>query len=195
MHLAGVDHLCSREGIDYVVTVDGCWDWIKGKNRAGYAWGHAHRKYWAAVNGPVPVGHHVHHKCENPGCVNPDHLEPVEASRHLKTHKRAASHITEEQVKEIRRRVSEGELCPAIAEDMGLVYWTVWNISVAQNWSDIAGPRTLPPANCAFDLCAKPLSDDRRPNRIYCNSDCRLRAWRHREGVVMRPHLWKDEQR
>jgi hypothetical protein len=190
MLLAGSLH--AREGTEYAVDpATGCWNWLKGKTERGYAWGHAHRHYWAAVNGPVPEGHHVHHKCENPSCVNPDHLEPLDSSTHLKQHKRADSPVTEEQVLELRRRVSEGERLPDIAKDMGLVYWTAWNISVGQNWADVAGPRTLPAANCAFKACSKPLPDDRRPNRVYCDRDCRVRAWREREGFEVRPHLWK----
>ena len=35
----------------------------------------AHRYAWARVNGPVPIGLMVRHKCDNPKCVNSDHLE------------------------------------------------------------------------------------------------------------------------
>lgn len=37
----------------------------------------AHRVAWEMANGrPVPDGHHVMHSCDNPPCVNPDHLSP-----------------------------------------------------------------------------------------------------------------------
>jgi hypothetical protein len=86
--------LCNREGIDYEIAENGCWVWIKGKNAAGYAWGHAHRKYWVAVNGPIPEGFHVHHICRNTSCVNPDHLEPREGRRHIAEHRQEDSHVT-----------------------------------------------------------------------------------------------------
>lgn len=61
-----------------------CWEWTGGKERDGYGQfrlpnGHrqaAHRYAWEWEHGePVPTGLVVMHKCDNPGCVNPDHLQ------------------------------------------------------------------------------------------------------------------------
>lgn len=50
----------------------------------------AHVAAWQILVGPVTEGHHLHHLCENPPCVNPTHLESVtpeeHRKRHLKTH-------------------------------------------------------------------------------------------------------------
>jgi HNH endonuclease len=62
-----------------------CWKWTGARNATGY--GHisagrgvclmAHRVSWELHRGPIPDGHQIDHLCRNPGCVNPDHLEPV----------------------------------------------------------------------------------------------------------------------
>lgn len=59
----------------------GCWLWGGYKNMAGYGslkvdgkMTRAHRYSWELHNGPIPDGMHVLHRCDNPPCVNPDHL-------------------------------------------------------------------------------------------------------------------------
>lgn len=39
-----------------------------------------------AKYGPLPAGWHIHHECENPLCVNPDHLVPIEGREHNSMH-------------------------------------------------------------------------------------------------------------
>lgn len=61
-----------------------CWEWMGARDGGGYGMlkglGKAHRVSWEIHNGPIPDGDGYHgtvvrHKCDNPGCVNPDHLE------------------------------------------------------------------------------------------------------------------------
>ena len=58
-----------------------CVEWWGSKDKDGYGLfnfegklGRAHRLAWDQTNGPIPAGMCVLHKCDNPSCVNVDHL-------------------------------------------------------------------------------------------------------------------------
>ena len=68
-----------------VIPTDGCWHWT-GALRRGYGaikvgdvMREAHRVGYELLRGPIPEGLQIDHLCRNPGCVNPDHMEPVTA--------------------------------------------------------------------------------------------------------------------
>lgn len=76
-------------------TPGGCWLWTGGKHSGGYGCFSvgtgpekrmvgAHRFAYELLVGPIPEGLQLDHLCRQPGCVNPDHLEPVTQAENLR---------------------------------------------------------------------------------------------------------------
>lgn len=64
------------------VTNSGCWEFKGKQDKDGYTFvsldskiHRAHRAAYEVWVGPIPEGHVVRHRCDNPPCVNPQHLE------------------------------------------------------------------------------------------------------------------------
>lgn len=131
----------------------GCVEWQGSKDRDGYgligvggSLVGTHRVAWEIENGPVPDGLNVLHKCDNPSCVNPEHLfvgTQLENVKDMMEKNRLASRkgvrnssakVTEEVVKAIR---SDSRPSKQIAGAYGLNRNTVWLIKSGRSWSHV----------------------------------------------------------
>jgi len=69
------------ESVGPADPITGCREWLRGKQGRGYGMATwegrrvlAHRLAYELARGPIPDGHYVCHKCDNPGCVEHTHL-------------------------------------------------------------------------------------------------------------------------
>ena len=74
---------------------DGCWLFTGQRTTAGYGvvWAYgeselAHRFVYRTLIDEIPDGLILHHTCETPACVNPDHLAALTKSEHSTEHAR-----------------------------------------------------------------------------------------------------------
>ena len=139
----------------------GCWEWVGSKNAQGYGRFPykrktvlAHRFSYALHFGPIPRGSGFHgtcvcHRCDNPGCVNPNHLflatsrentaDKVVTGRQVRFigERNQSAKLPESDVREIRTRRKLGESQESIASDFGICRATISSIDRGITWSHI----------------------------------------------------------
>ena len=121
----------------------GCWRWTARTNRHGYGLfviGHskahlAHRVSYEHWKGPFPKEKKVLHSCDNPACVNPEHLsvgtqgdnvrDMVQKGRNMSIPKPGESNpqskLTAAQVAEIRTKYKPRKITlKVLAEEYGV---------------------------------------------------------------------------
>ena len=133
------------------LTDAGCWEWV-GTRRRGYGMlSHgnktvsAHRIAYAAYHGPIPSGMVVRHTCDNPSCINPDHLchgtqqdnvmdRDARGRRDVKGEQVGTAKLTEADVLDIRASVLPGT---ALAEKYSISPSTISLIKTGKSWKHV----------------------------------------------------------
>lgn len=136
-----------------VDTNTGCWLWMGSKNSQGY--GHigvkgkiegTHRVAFKSVYGYLTKGLDICHHCDNPPCVNPEHLfegtrldniqDAMHKGRIQKGEQRPGSKLTEEKVRQIRC-IGDNISSRKLAKKFGVSYHVVATVLNGTSWKHV----------------------------------------------------------
>lgn len=143
------------------VTPSGCWEVNKSLAKGypmikvvGKQW-RCSRLYYTYVNGPIPDGMLVCHTCDNPLCVNPEHLflgTPRDNNHDMITKGRLkppkgeghhATSLTVEDVVRIRETYAQGNVTQyELADQYNVTVGAINCMVLGLTWKDVGGPRT-----------------------------------------------------
>ena len=153
----------NRNGPVHPTLKTACWLWTGWMGEHGYGLYHVpgsraagvrrasttHRYAWEQWNGPIPDGLKALHKCDVRACVNPAHLflgtdqdnmDDMYAKgrgRKARGEEVTLAKVTEDQVREIRKRREAGELLKTIAPDYRLSLVAVSCICLRKTWKHV----------------------------------------------------------
>ena len=145
------DFLLSR----VVKKENGCWEYTKiTKQRYGYICfkgkhDSAHRFSYIVHHGAIPYNMIICHKCDNPPCVNPDHLflgthkenmqDMINKKRQniVRGERQGKSILNENKVIEIRKLLSAGETCTVIAKKFNVGRGAIRGIETNATWKHV----------------------------------------------------------
>lgn len=131
-----------------------CWIWTGAKMKSGYGrlrtggvgsdvW-NAHRVSYHINKGEIPDGLFVLHKCDNPSCVNPDHLFLGDHDENMRDKARKGrgagenhprSQLTDKQAREIK--FAKGKTHQELADQYGVGKMLVRDIRANRRWQHI----------------------------------------------------------
>lgn len=136
---------------------DECWLWLAPLDR-GYGQfngGRAHRVSYELAYGEIPEGLCVCHSCDNPACVNPNHLflgthndnvqDKIRKGRGAKGdavaskgEKHPRHKLTNEQVLYIRQRYAEGGITMReLGRQFGVAHVQIVHIVNGKTWKSV----------------------------------------------------------
>lgn len=116
---------------------------MTGSRKTGRYYRYAHRIVWESIHGPLEKGQCVLHRCDNPRCVNLDHLfvgTQADNMRDMASKGRGgaprggrhrSAKLTEEQAKYV---LASSAKSSALAKELGTTYQTIYALRTGITW-------------------------------------------------------------
>jgi len=160
-----VEHVKKRLRGSVIMNKNGCWIWQK-QLHYHYPYGittftengrkskqPAHRVSYKVFVGKIPKGLYILHQCDEPRCINPDHLHAGtqkqnmkemrernranDKSRGKKGSKHGMSKLTEEDIPKIKELYKSGMSGTKIAKIYGVNNTMIYFILNGKNWTHV----------------------------------------------------------
>lgn len=142
-----------------VGEADECWLWQGAMSANGYGsfktgrkvCDGAHRVAYTLFNKASPGAMHVCHKCDDPRCVNPNHLflgtrtdnmqDKIRKGRSRngdqRGEKNPRSKLSADQVAEVKAKILSGKTNTSIAKDYGVSHHLISKIRRGKAWGSV----------------------------------------------------------
>ena len=137
-----------------------CWEWKRTKNYYGYGTLtvngktiFAHRLAYQLGVGDIPTGLQVLHSCDNPSCINPQHLHLGTGSDNMKEcydrgrskikpvsfkgESNGSAKLSKKDVVVIKSLIAHGEKQHKVAAEFNISQAQVSNIVLGKGWSHV----------------------------------------------------------
>lgn len=137
-----------------VITPGNCWEW-QGSRRGHMGYSqigangrvmYGHIVSYEHFHGPKPEGTIIRHTCDNPICVQPDHLTigthkdnhaDMDSRGRRKPAKGESQHLAKLTAEAVRHIRSSDETANELAARYGVSHWTIRDVLKGKTWRHI----------------------------------------------------------